>query len=130
MDLVGILSTDVLPYGISKITPGHWPSKIWKYNGKSIFFIFHQLGRLGRVGLVVAMSVCLSVCLYVCLSPFHVIVFMLFHYTVQLHLLETKSKPSNYVPHDKSTLLLKSFVPGPEQVNASTTKVLIKHCQT
>ena len=36
-----------------------------------IFVDFHQLGPLGRVGLVVAMSVCLSTCL----SPFHVLDF-------------------------------------------------------
>ena len=30
------------PYGISKITPYHWPSKIWKYNGKFIFFNFFK----------------------------------------------------------------------------------------
>ena len=35
---------------------------------------FHQLGPLGRVGLVVAMCVCLYLCFFVCLmSPFHVI---------------------------------------------------------
>ena len=35
---------------------------------------FHQLGPLGRVGLVVNMYVCLCVCLCVCLmSPFHAI---------------------------------------------------------
>ena len=34
---------------------------------------FHQLGPLGRVGLVVAMSVCLCVCVFVCLSPSHAI---------------------------------------------------------
>jgi hypothetical protein len=28
------------PYGISKITPGYWRSKIWKYNGKSIVLLF------------------------------------------------------------------------------------------
>ena len=34
---------------------------------------FHQLGPLGRDGLVVAMCVCLCDCLFVCLmSPFHV----------------------------------------------------------
>ena len=27
------------PYGISKITPSHWPRKILKYNGKLIFDI-------------------------------------------------------------------------------------------
>ena len=36
---------------------------------------FHQIGPLGRVGLVVDMSMCLSVCLSVCLSPSHVIFF-------------------------------------------------------
>ena len=34
--------------------------------------------------------------------------------TVRLQLLETNSDSSNYVPHNKSTLLFKSFVPGPE----------------
>ena len=34
---------------------------------------FHQLGLLGRVGLVVAMCVCFYLCFFVCLmSPFHV----------------------------------------------------------
>ena len=33
--------------------------------------IFHQLGPLGRVGLVVAKSVCLCVCLSVCPNPLH-----------------------------------------------------------
>ena len=39
-----------------------------------MFSNFHQLGPLGRVGLVVAMCVCFFLCFFVCLmSPFHVI---------------------------------------------------------
>ena len=38
--------------------------------------IFHQLGPLGRVGLVVAKSVCV---LFVCLSPSHAIFFEASH---------------------------------------------------
>ena len=34
------LKTPKHPYGISKITPYLWLSKIWKYNGKSVFLLF------------------------------------------------------------------------------------------
>ena len=41
---------------------------------ETFFKDFHQLGPLGRVGLVVAMCVSLFLCIFVCLmSPSHVI---------------------------------------------------------
>ena len=41
---------------------------------------FHQLGLLGRVGLVVTESVCVFVCVCVCLSPSHAIFFKASHW--------------------------------------------------
>ena len=40
-------------------------------------FYFHQLGPLGRVGLVVEYSVCL----FICVSPFHAIFFEACHWS-------------------------------------------------
>ena len=49
----------------------------WKHDKnipKIVSKHFHQLGPLGRVGLVVAMCVCFYLCFFVCLmSPFDVI---------------------------------------------------------
>jgi hypothetical protein len=44
------------------------------FTNSALWAEFHQLGPLGRVGLVVDMSVCVFVCVFVCVSPFHVIV--------------------------------------------------------
>ena len=71
---------------------------------------FHQLGRLGRVGLVVAMSVCCR-----CLSPSHAIFFEASHWPCD-HMISSRPligqpSPPPPPPHSSSSNLYQSHYP-------------------